>query len=348
MSNEQGRRIDDKRSQEEVDWSEVREVLSSHPMPAQAAATEQASQITDTDSAREFLVKFTEQHFTDKTFHRYIRNDQGNRQGLAGDFAWQLAKALESLATPADAGAAAPVSQDAELVARDKALLDHLDAWVAENKAAGHDWFTFSFSSDKSARVQIGMEMHLKGKPQPVAAAADQKVCAWMTEDGERVVSATTKEGQVRDGGASASAMRPYTVPLVRVGAAAAGEDARMHSWRSIGPLPVERDEAGWWSHPAIPNFDDDFKAYKAWVKAVGLETTYKALESDPDHPLHDAWFERGECDASSWTPTPPAGAGWFTFSIHDTEDGPVWVWARRVADAASSPVESAKQGGSE
>jgi hypothetical protein len=36
MSNEQGRRIDDKRSQEAVDWSEVREVLSSHPMPAQA------------------------------------------------------------------------------------------------------------------------------------------------------------------------------------------------------------------------------------------------------------------------------------------------------------------------
>lgn len=44
----------------------------------------------------------------------------------------------------------------------DKALLDYLDAWVMENKAAGHHWFTFSFTSEKPARVQIGMEMHLK------------------------------------------------------------------------------------------------------------------------------------------------------------------------------------------
>jgi len=55
-----------------------------------------------TDESREYLVKFTEQHFTDKTFHRYIRNDQGNRQGLAGDFAWQLARTLRMiLAAPA-------------------------------------------------------------------------------------------------------------------------------------------------------------------------------------------------------------------------------------------------------
>jgi hypothetical protein len=50
-----------------------------------------------TDESREYLVKFTERYFTDKTFHRYIRNDQGNRQGLAGDFAWQLARALRMI-----------------------------------------------------------------------------------------------------------------------------------------------------------------------------------------------------------------------------------------------------------
>jgi hypothetical protein len=107
-------------------------------------------------------------------------------------------------------------------------------------------------------------------------------------------------------------------------------------SWESIGPVPVDRDENGWWSHPAVPNFDEDVDSYLAWVKAIGLEMKYKALESDPDHPLYDAWFEHGECNASSWNPEEPAGGGWFTFSIHDSEDGPIWAWARRVDRAAS------------
>jgi len=110
---------------------------------------------------------------------------------------------------------------------------------------------------------------------------------------------------------------------------------APSQSWEAIGPVPIERDENGWWSHPAIPNFDEDVDSYLAWVKAIGLEMKYKALESDPDHPLYDAWFEHGECNASSWSPEEPVGDGWFTFSIHDSEDGPIWAWARRVDRAA-------------
>ena len=111
-------------------------------------------------------------------------------------------------------------------------------------------------------------------------------------------------------------------------------------SWEAIGPVPVDRDENGWWSHPAIPNFDEDVDSYLAWVKAVGLEMKYKALESDPDHPLYDAWFENGECNASSWAPEEPTGDGWFTFSIHDSEDGPIWAWARRV-DRTAVPASA-------
>lgn len=62
------------------------------------------------------------------------------------------------------------------------------------------------------------------------AQPAQAEVAAWMTEDGERVVSAATKAGQERDGGASASAMRPYTVALIRAAQAhhaAASERAR-------------------------------------------------------------------------------------------------------------------------
>jgi hypothetical protein len=53
------------------------------------------------DEARECLVAFMERHFTDKTFHRYIRGQRGS-VNLAGDFAWQMATALCAL-TPASA-----------------------------------------------------------------------------------------------------------------------------------------------------------------------------------------------------------------------------------------------------
>lgn len=33
--------------------------------------------------------------------------------------------------------------------------------------------------------------------------------------------------------------------------------------------------------------------------------------------------------------PTPPAGHDWFQLSIHDTEDGPIFVWASRQPGAA-------------
>jgi hypothetical protein len=98
-----------------------------------------------------------------------------------------------------------------------------------------------------------------------------------------------------------------------------------------IQPMDVVRDKDGWWSHPGIPDFGEDMARYKAWLAAQGLETTFKMLEYEPDtHPVWQAYFDEGSTDVSAWTPPPPQGEGWFTFSIHDTEDGPVWVWARR------------------
>lgn len=86
-----------------------REVLGAHAGVV-AAEPEHMS----TDESREYLVKFMEQHFTDKTFHRYIRGEYPTRNNLAGDFAWQLARALRMPAAPA---AQAPV-QNAEEVRR--------------------------------------------------------------------------------------------------------------------------------------------------------------------------------------------------------------------------------------
>lgn len=53
-----------------------------------------------TDEAREFLIGFMNEHFTDRTFHRYIRAQRSEGKveaNLAGDFAWQMATALRNI-----------------------------------------------------------------------------------------------------------------------------------------------------------------------------------------------------------------------------------------------------------
>lgn len=107
-----------------------------------------------TDEAREYLVKFTERHFTDKTFHRYIRNDQGNRQGLAGDFAWQMARALRML----EVAPSAPGTPEAPAVDADGALLRTV--------------------------VEHGMQLHFEGRGEEDAVWVDD-LMNW--SDGDRL-----------------------------------------------------------------------------------------------------------------------------------------------------------------
>ncbi len=103
-----------------------------------------------------------------------------------------------------------------------------------------------------------------------------------------------------------------------------------------IQPMPTQRTDDGWYWHPGLPDFDEDHQAYKAWLLAQGLETCFRSLESeDESHAAYFAYYEQNECHVRDWTCEPPAGEGWFTFSIHDSEDGPQWVWARRVGREA-------------
>ena len=99
---------------------------------------------------------------------------------------------------------------------------------------------------------------------------------------------------------------------------------------------PVVRDAEGWYSHPDMPAFDEDQEAeYRAWLAAQGLETAYATLcGKDDKHPAYIIYFDQAGTDVSDWNPAPPSGDGWFTLSIHDSEDGPYWVWGRRPATA--------------
>ncbi|EBU3913304.1 hypothetical protein CWK15_18100 [Salmonella enterica] len=101
-----------------------------------------------------------------------------------------------------------------------------------------------------------------------------------------------------------------------------------------ITALPVERDQEGYWTHPAYDQFCDGREfistdEFNAWLEANGLEwkVSYRNDEEiDPD--VYG-------CDISAWEPEAPEGEGWFVGSIHDTEDGAVCIWLRNKGGAA-------------
>lgn len=109
-----------------------------------------------------------------------------------------------------------------------------------------------------------------------------------------------------------------------------------------INPISVVRDPDGYWSHVGVPNFDEgEDEQYKAWLKSQRLVIAYKMLDGEDDtHPAYVSYFDHGDANISAWDPSPPAGNGWFTISIHDTEDGPAWVWARRELDIGTDDLQ--------
>lgn len=124
---------------------------------------------------------------------------------------------------------------------------------------------------------------------------------------------------------------------LVKAGALILAEieriDRAAHKSGLIQPLPVERDGDGWWSHPDyLKGFDEESTSdqLKEWIEAQQLQTRVAYMESEVSSEEYDAHVEAEEYGCSKWEPDHP-GEGWFCLSIHDTEDGPVCVWGRRV-----------------
>lgn len=99
-----------------------------------------------------------------------------------------------------------------------------------------------------------------------------------------------------------------------------------------IQPVPVSRDEDGMFYHPDMPDFDEgDEEKCKAWVAEQSLQVKMVELEYHSDEAISERYFEAGDADCSYWDPDRPDGDGWFCLSIHDTDNGPVCWWARRV-----------------
>lgn len=92
-----------------------------------------------------------------------------------------------------------------------------------------------------------------------------------------------------------------------------------------IGPVPVERDEIGYWTHPASalqPDWDESTPPaeIKDWFMSHALEQRVVNLEDQNDN-LFERCLENFET-LKEWEPTPPDGDGWFLFSIFDGEEG--------------------------
>lgn len=106
---------------------------------------------------------------------------------------------------------------------------------------------------------------------------------------------------------------------------------------QAIEPVEVMRDAEGWWSHPQYlmePEFEDvdalTLERYRSYLTDRGVESSYTTMESD-DYVEFERYCETGDANCSAWTPLPPDGTGWFILSIHDTEDGPICVWGRKL-----------------
>lgn len=107
---------------------------------------------------------------------------------------------------------------------------------------------------------------------------------------------------------------------------------------QEVVPMQVERDKNGYWWHPAVPEFGEgDAEKSRAWIKDNNLETEFSDLEWEhPDTPASVAYFDNADTNITAWNPAPPAGDGWFTLGIGETDDGPRWWWARRKEGGAA------------
>lgn len=119
---------------------------------------------------------------------------------------------------------------------------------------------------------------------------------------------------------------------LVKAAALLIAEIERLDRLPLIKHWPVKRDENGFFQHPDLPDFNEgDGERCKVWIAEQGLQVKMVSLEYHSDESISERYFEAGDPDCSYWEPDRPDGDHWFCLSIHDTDDGPVCWWARRV-----------------
>jgi len=100
----------------------------------------------------------------------------------------------------------------------------------------------------------------------------------------------------------------------------------------AIQPQEVKRCEDGFWTHENFPDFDGaeypTNEQVDKWLSenSIGIRSFW--FENDAEDSLVERYFEEGDLTAcAEWNPTCES-PGAFLISIHDTEDGPIAVFA--------------------
>ena len=109
---------------------------------------------------------------------------------------------------------------------------------------------------------------------------------------------------------------------------------------RNIIPMPVIRDEYGFYSNKTWSKFldcfgDSELIPNDVWYEALngeGIQTAVIMFEDDADEELTVEFYETENWvwALSQWNPKPPT-KDYFLVSIHDTDYGPCAVFVKYV-----------------
>lgn len=100
-----------------------------------------------------------------------------------------------------------------------------------------------------------------------------------------------------------------------------------------LQPAEAARTHLGHWTHPDYPLTEDGVEEgdFSDWLQLIGHASSTCWMENDIGAAAVTERYMNGDGDISAWEPSKPAGDGWFIGSIHDTEDGPLCVWLRKL-----------------
>lgn len=99
-----------------------------------------------------------------------------------------------------------------------------------------------------------------------------------------------------------------------------------------IQPEQVNRDESGFWTHSMFPDFGEHItrEEWEKWCADNQIHGCFVYFEHDAPEELQDEWYEGEEYNCNAWHPTKPSDSS-FLLSLHDTEDGPIAIFATPV-----------------
>lgn len=253
-------------------------------------------------------------------FVKVIGYERPDTDGVAQD-AWDSQRAtwLEALeyARAAASPAAEAVPDDCDVR---KILLNVVPGMDGE----GHEVCARNVADVEQLLSEMGERLDaFESTPQPAPADAPAEACepiAWVTDD-DRAITAAQKQRALADGGATASSVRPYSIPCYAISAPADAGEAR----EPIGPHDLSTTAGG---RSYVAEFfakrlrRHDFGRYITGQLAADFACSLAAYLRDHDHAAADAGeavgivhrpARNGAGFSVEWLRSPPGGAKLYT-----------------------------------